>query len=157
MTESAPKDDKKDAKDDKPGVAYKEELFHELIPELKSTTTAAAAVEEFPAQLAKLMDEEVPLDDGALRRLWKEARQIVPDATPEEIRLFFRQRAPTVYRNRKLENPTGLMLTTVRDWFPQRRVLERREVVRQAEEEVAALQKTIAEQASLSQPIGGLG
>jgi hypothetical protein len=30
MTESAPKDDRKDGKDDKTGTAYKEELFQEL-------------------------------------------------------------------------------------------------------------------------------
>jgi hypothetical protein len=155
MTETPEKDDKNDVKDDRTGVAYKEELFHELIPEPKSSTTAAA--EEFPAEFASLMDEEVSLDDGALRRLWKEARQVVWDATPEEIRLFFHQRALVVYRNRKLENPTGLMLTTVRDWFPQRRVLERREVVRQAEEEIAALQRAIGEQVSCRGQVGSSG
>jgi hypothetical protein len=153
MTETPGKDDKNDAKDDKTGVAYKEELFQELIPELKSTTTTGGA-QEFPPDLARLMDEEVSLDDGALRRLWQEARRIVPDATPEEIRLYFHQRALAVYRNRKLENPTGLMLTTVRDWFPQRRVLDRRKVVRQAEEEMAALQKAIADQGSGRSELG---
>jgi hypothetical protein len=142
MTESARKDDKNDVKDERSGTAYKEELFQKLIPELKSTTTALGA-EEFPPDLARLMDEEVSLDDGALRRLWHETRRIIANATPEEIRLFFHQRA--LYRNRKLDNPTGLMLTTVRDWFPQRRVLERREAVRQSKEEVAALQKAIAD------------
>jgi hypothetical protein len=71
------------------------------------------------------MDEEVALDDGALRRLWQECRGMVSNATAEEVRDFFHRRALVVYRNRKLDNPTGLMLSTVRDWFPYRRVLER--------------------------------
>jgi hypothetical protein len=131
MTESTTKDDKKDAKDDKTGVAYKEEPLLELIPEPKPTTTAANRPEEFPPEFARLMDAECPLDDGALRRLWQGARAIVPDATAEEIRDFFHQRAMTVYRNRKLENPTGLMLSSIRDWFPQRRVIAWREELRE--------------------------
>ena len=152
MTETPGKDDKNDVKDDKTGVAYKEELFQKLIPELKSTTSSSGA-EEFPPELANFIDEEASLDDGALRRLWQEARRIVPDATPEEIRLFFHQRALVVYRNRKLDNPTGLMLTTVRDWFPQWRVLERREVVRQADEEVATPSEINRRASVLLQPV----
>ncbi len=123
MTESAVKDDKNDAKDDKIDVAYKEELIHELIPELKSTTDIP---EEFPPEFARMMDEKIVLHDGALRRLWRQARAIVPDASAQEVWHFFNERAMAVYRNRKLENPTGLMLSTMRDWFPARRVLERR-------------------------------
>ena len=140
MTEPTTKDDRKDAKDDKTGVAYKEELFQELIPELKSTTTAANISEEFPPDFAHAMDQEVSLDDGALRRLWRGARAIVPDASAEEIRYFFHQRAIVVYRNRKLDNPTGLMLSTIGDWFPKRRVMNCRENLRNAMEENAALQ-----------------
>ena len=137
MTESTVKDDKKDAKDDRTDSAYKEELIQELIPELKSTTTATGMPEEFPPEFARLMDEKIVLDDGALRRLWQQARAIVPDATAEEVWHFFNERAITVYRNRKLENPTGLMLSTVRDWFPARRVLERRNEIKKAEERSA--------------------
>jgi hypothetical protein len=143
MTEPHRKDDKNDAKDDKNGTAHKEELFHELIPEPKSTTTAIP--QEFPADFARLMDEEVSLDDGALRRLWRECRGIVSDATAEEVRDFFHQRALVVYRNRKLDNPTGLMLSTVRDWFPQRRLLERRDAIKKATEEIASIQRQLAE------------
>jgi hypothetical protein len=53
------------------------------------------------------MDQEVHLDEGALRRLWQGTRAIVPDATVEETRIFFKRRAVEVYRNRKLDNPTG--------------------------------------------------
>ena len=143
MTEPNQKDDKNDAKDDKNGAVYKEELFQELIPEPKSTTTAPP--QEFPADFAKLMDEELALDDGALRRLWQECRGIVSDATAEEVRDFFHRRALVVYRNRKLDNPTGLMLSTVRDWFPQRRVLERRDAIKKAAEEIATIQRQLAE------------
>jgi len=146
MTESTVKDDKKDAKDDKIGVAYKEEPFQELIPEPKPATTAMNRPEEFPPEFAGLMDAEFPLADGALRRLWHGARTIVPDATAEEIRDFFHQRAMTVYRNRKLENPTGLMLSSIRDWFPQRRVLEHRKACQEAGEALVALRLQIAEQ-----------
>jgi hypothetical protein len=69
MTESTQKDDKKDAKNDKTGAAYKEELFQELIPEPNSTT-ATHKPEEFLPEFAQLMDQEITLDDGALRRLW---------------------------------------------------------------------------------------
>ncbi len=138
MTESTIKDDKND-------IAYKEELFHELIPELKPTTTASVP-EEFPAEFAQLMDEEIALDDGALRRLWQQARAIVSNASAEEIQHFFRQRAMVVYRNRKLDNPTGLMLSTIADWFPLRRVLKRRRALQEAAEEAEALQLRIAEE-----------
>jgi hypothetical protein len=91
------------------------------------------------------MDEEVALDDGALRRLWQECRGIVSNATAEEVRDFFHRRALVVYRNRKLDNPTGLMLSTVRDWFPYRHVLERLEAIKKAAEEVATIQRQLAE------------
>ena len=145
MTESAVKDDKNDAKDDRIDIAYKEELFHELIPELKSTTTATGMPEDFPIEFARLMDEKIVLDDGALRRLWQQARAIVPDATGQELWHFFNERAMAVYRNRKLENPTGLMLSTVRDWFPARRVLERRIEIKKTEEEAAKIEIQLAE------------
>jgi hypothetical protein len=51
----------------------------------------------------------------------------------------------TVYRNRKVENPTGLMLSTVRDWFPVRRVLDRRSEIKNAEEESAKIGMQLAE------------
>jgi hypothetical protein len=145
MTELAVKDDKNDAKDDRIDSAYKEELIQELIPELKSTTTANGMPEEFPPEFAKLMDEKIVLDDGALRRLWQQARAIVPDATGQEVWHFFNERAMAVYRNRKLENPTGLMLSTIRDWFPARRVLDRRIEIKKAEEASASIQREIAE------------
>ena len=59
MTEFATKDDRKDGKDDKSDVAYKEELFQKLIPEPSSTTTAP---QEFPPEFASLVDEELPLE-----------------------------------------------------------------------------------------------
>jgi hypothetical protein len=145
MTVSAVKDDKNDAKDDRIDSAYKEELIQELITELKSTTTATGMPDEFPPEFARLMDEKIMLDDGALRRLWQQARAIVPDTTAQEVWYFFNERAMAVYRNRKLENPTGLMLSTVRDWFPARRVQERRIEIKKAEEESAKIQREIAQ------------
>jgi len=146
MTESTTKDDRIVAKDDKNYIAYKEELLQELIPEPKSSSTAMNKSDEFPPEFARLMDQEIELDDGALRRLWQGARAIVPDASAEEIKLFFHQKAYTVYRNRKLDNPTGLMLTTMGDWFSKRRVLEHREAVLAADKYSAELQKQMADQ-----------
>jgi hypothetical protein len=91
------------------------------------------------------MDQEVTLDRGALLKLWRTAHEIQPDVTGEEIRHFFHQRAVSVYRNRKLENPTGLMLATIGDWFEPRRVLERREEVRQAAMACEALKAQLSE------------
>jgi hypothetical protein len=144
MTESTEKDDKNDVKDDETGSAYKEELIQEPIPEPKSTT-ATSKPEEFPPEFARIMDQEIALDDGALRRLWQGARAIVPDASAEEIHCFFHERARAVYRNRKLDNPTGLMLSTIHDWFPQRRVLDRRKAFHDDAEEASELQEQLAE------------
>ena len=156
MTESTTKDDRIVAKDDKNYIAYKEELLQELIPEPKSSSTAMNKSDEFPPEFARLMDQEIELDDGALRRLWQGARAIVPDASAEEIKLFFHQKAYTVYRSRKLDNPTGLMLTTMGDWFSKRRVLEHREALLAADEYAAELQKQmedqIAERSAMNHP-----
>ena len=156
MTESTEKDDKKDAKDDETGSAYKEELIQEPIPELKSTTKATSRCEEFPPEFARLMDQEITLDDGALRRLWRGARAIVADATGEEIYCFFNERAKIVYRNRKLDNPTGLMLSSISDWFPERRVLQRRKVLHDEAEQAADVQRQLATQLAELRSIGAL-
>jgi hypothetical protein len=155
MTESTRKDDKNDAKDDKTGSVYKEELIQEPIPEPKSTTTACRS-DEFPPEFARLMDQEITLDDGALRRLWQGARSLVADATSEEIHCFFNERAKTVYRNRKLENPTGLMLSSISDWFPERRVLQRRKALHDEAEQAADIQRQLATQLAELRSIGAL-
>jgi hypothetical protein len=119
--------------------AYKER--HSLITISKST----AAAHEMPDEFVSEMDREFELDEGALRRLWKSARTILPDATPEEIRYFFTQRAKNVFRNRRIDNPVGILLSSVPDWFSKRRVIERRIQVRQAAEECETLRCQIAE------------
>jgi hypothetical protein len=120
--------------------AYKER--HSLITISKST---AAAAHEMPDEFVSEMDREIELDEGALRRLWKSARTILPDATPEEIRYFFTQRAKSVFRNRRIDNPVGILLSSVPDWFSKRRVTERRIQERQAAEECETLRRQIAE------------
>jgi len=91
------------------------------------------------------MDAYLELDESALRRLWREARQIVPDATPEEVRHFFGERAHKVFRNRRVESPVGLLLSSIADWFVERRVLLRREEHRRAAEEYEILKRQLAE------------
>ena len=95
------------------------------------------------------MDAYLELDESALRRLWREARQIVPDATPEEVRHFFGERAHKVFRNRRVESPVGLLLSSIADWFVERRVLLRREEQRRAVEEYEILKRQLAD---LEQP-----
>ena len=91
------------------------------------------------------MDAYIELDESALRRLWRDARQIVPDATPEEVRHFFGERAHKVFRNRRVESPIGLLLSSIADWFVKRRVLQRREEQNQAAEEYEILKRQLAE------------
>jgi hypothetical protein len=95
------------------------------------------------------MDAYLELDESALRRLWREARQIVPDTTPEEVRHFFGERAHKVFRNRRVESPVGLLLSSIADWFVERRVLLRREEHRRAAEEYEILKRQLAD---LEQP-----
>ncbi len=128
--------------------AYKEK--NPLLDSLQSSSTAPPvplvhSAEPSLEEFDRLMEGEFQLDQGAERRLWRDSRSIVPDATPEEIHYFFRLRAHQVYGNRRINNPTGLMLSTVSDWFVERRVLERRERTRREERENAAIQRQIAE------------
>lgn len=67
------------------------------------------------------------IDAGAVKRIWRECRVIVPDANPEEILYFFGLRGKLLFRNPRVENPLGLMLSTIHDWFVPRRVFARRE------------------------------
>ena len=113
-----------------------------------STTTAPASVSvstEPPEEFLQIMDAYIELDESALRRLWRDARQIVPDATPEEVRHFFGERAQKVFRNRRVESPVGLLLSSIADWFVKRRVIQRREEQREATEEYEMLKRQLAE------------
>jgi hypothetical protein len=126
--------------------AYKE--YSSLSNLSKSTTTAPAAVSvstEPPEEFLQIMDAYIELDESALRRLWRDARQIVPDATPEEVRHFFGERAQKVFRNRRVESPVGLLLSSIADWFVKRRVIQRREGQRRAAEEYEMLKRQLAE------------
>jgi hypothetical protein len=131
--------------------AYKEKNSLRNLP--KSSSTAAPATTapstEPPDEFLQIMDAYLELDESALRRLWRAARQVVPDATPEEVRHFFGERAHKVFRNRRVESPIGLLLSSVADWFVERRVLLRREEQRRAVEEYEILKRHMAD---LEQP-----
>jgi Helix-turn-helix domain len=142
----APKGDSLAKKDDIFDRAYKER--HSLMTFSKSTSPAS---EQPPEQFGTEMDREIELDEGALRRLWRETRAILPDATSEEIRHFFAQRARVVFRNRRLDNPIGVLLNSIPDWFSKRRVVERRSQMRQTAEEGEALKRQIADVLAISQ------
>ena len=123
--------------------AYKEMNSLKNLSKSTSTTLASKPADP-PEEFLREMDGEIELDEGALRRLWSATRQIVPDATAEEIRYFFYQRAAQVFRNRRVQSPVGLMLSTISDWFAERRVLQRREDRRHAEERMKILEREVA-------------
>jgi hypothetical protein len=130
--------------------AYKEKNSLSNLPKSSSaTTTKPSHATEPPEEFLQIMDAYLELDESALRRLWREARQIVPDATPEEVRQFFGERAHKVFRNRRVESPVGLLLSSIADWFVERRVLVRREEQRRAAEEYEILKRQLAD---LEQP-----
>ena len=126
--------------------AYKEYSSLSNLP--KSTTTAPPAAQPTPCnppeEFLQIMDAYIELDESALRRLWRDARQIVPDATPEEVRHFFGERSHKVFRNRRVESPVGLLLSSIADWFVKRRVIQRREEQRRAAEEYEILKRELA-------------
>ena len=121
--------------------AYKERTSLRNLSKESSSTTAPS--DEPPEEFFELMSHEIDLDDGVWRRIWKEARAIVPDATPEEIRFFFRDKARQVFRNRRLENPTGVILSSLAQWFTRRRVMQRRAEAQKAAEELAAMEEEV--------------
>jgi len=110
-----------------------------------ATPAAAPASTEPPEEFLQIMDAYVELDESALRRLWREARQIVPDASAEEVRHFFGERAQKVFRNRRVESPVGLLLSSIADWFVKRRVLQKREERHRTAEEYEILKRQLAE------------
>jgi hypothetical protein len=127
--------------------AYKEKNSLSNLPKSSSSTAppTTAPSTEPPEEFLQIMDAYLELDESALRRLWREARQIVPDATPEEVRHFFGERAHKVFRNRRVESPVGLLLSSIADWFVERRVLLRRDEQRRAAEEYEILKRQLAE------------
>jgi hypothetical protein len=128
--------------------AYKEMNSLSNLPKSSSSTASPATTApatEPPEEFLQIMDAYLELDQSALRRLWREARQIVPDAAPEEVRHFFGERAHKVFRNRRVESPVGLLLSSIADWFVERRVLQRREEQRRAAEEYEILKRQLAE------------
>jgi hypothetical protein len=96
--------------------------------ENEETTTTA------PLDLLAALEALIPeIDAGAASRIWEDCREAIPDVTPAEVAYFFGKRLiflPT----KRVDNPTGLMIATVRDWITPRKVHERREALAEAEE-----------------------
>jgi hypothetical protein len=134
--------------------AYKEYSSLSNLSKSSSPTAPKAVLlsTEPPEEFLQVMDAYIELDESALRRLWRDARQIVADASPEEVRHFFGERAQTVFRNRRVESPVGLLLSSIADWFVKRRVLQRREEQRRAAEEYEILKLQLAEVEQKQQP-----
>ncbi len=133
-----------------PPVGEKGAVLSDLYPykeeEQEKPTTTIQTDERtsyglLPPALLDRLEALVPaLDQGAGKRIWNACREIVPDTTPEEVCHFFEARAQLVFRNRSLTNPLGLMLSSIPDWFTERKVKARRDQLREDAEVVERLQ-----------------
>lgn len=89
------------------------------------------------SQLAARLAEDFPyfVDGAAAARILKSCLEIIPDATLEEIALLFGARLPLLLKNRRIDNPVGLMISSVPDWFNVKRVSEIRGKTEQGRKE----------------------
>ncbi len=77
---------------------------------------------------SRLRNDLDPLfDDSAAGRLWRECHKSVPDCTVDEILHFALLKAKTIYRDRNIRNPIGLLLMSIPEFFTGNAVHELRE------------------------------
>ena len=130
---------------DKNAAAYKERRF------LRNLSKSSTTMDEIPADFEEQMRQESGLDRGAVQRLWRTAHEILPDVSGDEIRHFFHLRAAQVYRNRRVQNPPGLMLSTISDWLDVRSVQDRRQEFQQAAEQMGKIRNELQDMGIASQ------
>jgi hypothetical protein len=110
----------------------------EIRTDRKGGTTTA------PPELFDRLESLVPeIDSAAVERIWREGREAVEDIQPDEIAYWFEQRARMVYRNRGLNNPLGLLLSSIQDWLTERKVVARRNQLRELAEEEQRVRKQL--------------
>jgi hypothetical protein len=78
------------------------------------------AVEIIERQL--VATEFAAFDRQAIARIWRESREAVPDVTPDEVRQIFLEKARSLSRNRRIENPNGLILHMWKSWLTPVRI-----------------------------------
>jgi hypothetical protein len=95
-----------------------------------------SAVRIAPEDFYDKLETVVPgLGTDAVEQIWRESREVVLDIQPEEIAFWFEQRARMIYQNGGLKDPVGLLLSSVKDWLTERKVVHRRNHLRELAEE----------------------
>lgn len=90
--------------------------------------------------MIRLMQEELGIvDDAAAKRILQSCYQQAPDATDEELEFHLRQQAYRVRKNKRVENPVGLLIAQVPKCFEGESFRQFREGRRQQEEQVREL------------------
>jgi hypothetical protein len=113
---------------------------------LSNTTSYKTSSSPWPLAVKALLDSTGYGDDDAVRRMAEAAIEHAPDATDEEIAYFIQEEAPRVIRNKKLDNPLGMLIRQVPRRFLGEGFRLYRESVRQKEQAAeAARQETLAE------------
>jgi predicted transcriptional regulator len=116
---------------------------------LESSTVRNRETTSPPPELFERLETLIPeIDTGAVERIWREGREVVADLQPEEIAYWFEQRAKLVYQNRTLKNPLGLLLSSIKDWLTERKVVTRRNQLRELAEEEQRIRKQLDEDQS---------
>jgi hypothetical protein len=98
--------------------------------------TSSSPATRWPVATRALIEVMGYGDDDAVWRLADESLRNAPDATDEEIAHFIREEAPRVMRNRKLDNPMGMLIRQV----PRRFVGEALQIYRDAQRRAEAAQ-----------------
>jgi hypothetical protein len=80
--------------------------------ESQSTSTYHSAA---PPELYDGLSKIVVIDRAAVNRIWSESNEVVPGISPAEVVRLFEQRARPVYRNKRIDNPIGLLLNTIKE------------------------------------------
>jgi len=100
------------------------------------TPTPSSSSVDWPLATRALIEVMGHGDDDAVARIGQTALQNAPDATDEEVAHFIRQEASRVMRNRKLNNPMGMLIRQV----PRRFVGEAFQIFRDAQRRAKAAQ-----------------
>jgi len=110
------------------------------------TTSDSPKQPDFSTKVADLAarlrrDLDPAFDDSAARRLWRECESAVPDCTLDEIIHFVALKAQTIYRDRSIRNPIGLLLMSIPEFFTGSAVHDLREQNGREEKRRRELQK----------------
>ena len=97
--------------------------------EATQTGRLPSSEKPWPLATSALIETMGHADDDAVRRMADDSLRNAPDATDDELAQFIREEAPRVIRNRKLDNPMGMLIRQV----PRRFVGEAFQMFRDAQ------------------------